>query len=108
MSPLGCATLLFIVIGVAMLLDSHPHSSSDSTTPPSSVAIQFGIEQYMRDQLNDPSSLKIYSLSTPFSTSEGWSVTCEYGAKNAFGAMVRKSGKFTLKDDTVVGATLDE
>ena len=53
------------------------------------------IENYLKETLNDPDSLKVYTT-TLNRSKDGYVVLCDYGAKNAYGGMIRKSTFFVI------------
>jgi NAD(P)H-flavin reductase len=61
-----------------------------------------GVKEYLQSIANDPDSVRIYKCTPPQMTKAGWCVICEYGAKNGFGAMVRKVGVLFFRNGKVV------
>lgn len=54
-------------------------------------------KRYFKEQLQDPESLKIYSEKATRFSYEKAVFEVDYGAKNGFGAYVRKNVKFETK-----------
>jgi hypothetical protein len=60
------------------------------------------IERYLKRIANDPASLELNGCTKVYHTETGWLVGCDYGAKNAFGGMIRQSNWFTIVRDQVI------
>jgi len=61
------------------------------------------VKRYLKKAANDPGSIKIETC-TPVSYDEkvGWLVGCDYRGKNAFGALVKNSNWFAIRNGTVI------
>lgn len=66
----------------------------------------YEVERYLERVLHDPDSLDFDACTLPIQSDEGWRVTCEYRARNGFGALRRQSGVFVIRHGEVV-AQLD-
>lgn len=62
------------------------------------------VEKYLKDTLKDPESLVIYSESSVFENAGVALLKVDYGAKNSFGGMVRKTYYFKIIDGVVQDA----
>lgn len=61
------------------------------------------VKTYLKKTLRDPESLKIYSIETQKKDNDvTYIVTVDYGAKNGFGGMERKTDQFTVIGDEVM------
>jgi len=60
------------------------------------------VDVYLKRVANDPSSVSMVGCSEPYLRDEGWIVGCEFRAKNAFGALIKKGAIFTIKHGQVV------
>lgn len=54
------------------------------------------IRELLSYQLRDPDSLQIFTCTQHYLTEEGWSVVCDYGARNGYGGMNRHSVVFVV------------
>ena len=61
------------------------------------------VERYLKQVMNDPSSLKIDSCTPVYKVKNtGWIVGCRYRGKNAFGGMVLNQNWFVIRQNQVV------
>jgi len=61
------------------------------------------VEKYLRQVMNDPSSLKIDSCTSVYKVKNtGWVVGCRYRGKNAFGGMVLNQNWFIIRQNHVI------
>lgn len=70
-------------------LGSHP--------PPCAVGM------YLAKTLNDPNSFQSEGCDVGIS-GESWVANCTFRARNAFGALVQQTWRFTIKNDQVINA----
>lgn len=66
----------------------------------------YEVERYLKRVLHDPDSLDFDGCTLPVQVDQGWRVTCDYRARNGFGALRRESGVFVIRHNEVV-AKLD-
>lgn len=64
----------------------------------------YEVERYLQKIAHDPDSIDMDACSKPLEKDVGWVVRCDYRGKNAFGALIRKSGVFVIKHGEVVDA----
>lgn len=60
------------------------------------------VKDYLRQVMNDPSSLDMDACTSVYHTPEGWLVGCDYRGKNAFGGVVRNSNWFIIRHGRVI------
>lgn len=60
------------------------------------------VKLYLKQAMNDPSSLEMIGCSDVNRSGNGWEVTCKYRGKNAFGAKVINTTLFIIKQGHVI------
>ncbi len=60
------------------------------------------VRDYLRNIANDPGSIEMDACTQVYTTDDGWLVGCDYRGKNAFGALIRQSNWFTIRQGGVV------
>jgi hypothetical protein len=60
------------------------------------------VEEYLRQVMNDPESLKMDRCTPVYHVEAGWLVGCDYRGRNAFGGMIRQSNWFIIRYGRVV------
>ncbi len=59
------------------------------------------IKRGLRRLVTDPDSVRVYRCGQARDTKSHWEVVCEWGAKNSFGGMVKKTDKFIVRNNIV-------
>lgn len=61
------------------------------------------VEKYLKQRTHDPSSVVIQSCTeVTYDQKKGWVVGCQYRARTAFGALLKSSSWFIIRQQTIV------
>jgi len=64
--------------------------------------VYFAVELHLSKVANDPESINITRCSDTYFKEEGWVVGCDYRGKNGFGAIVKNSNWFVIRNNRVI------
>jgi hypothetical protein len=101
------SVLLMAVIEPEITKETYPKASKPLSPDEKRLGkIPFGeavVSVYLKQSLNDPSSLKDLNCGRITAGSSAWEIDCKYRAKNSFGGYVVENRRFLLKGNNVVG-----
>lgn len=60
------------------------------------------VKDYLRETMNDPSSLEGLECTKVYHVERGWLVGCNYRGRNAFGGMIRQANWFIIRQGRVI------